>query len=264
LGDVNCDGYVNVSDVTTLISHILGEEVAPFSAKNADVNHDNLINVSDVTMIIAYILGNIDINPNMDDEHEWVDLGLPSSTLWATCNVGASSPEEYGDYFAWGETEPKEVYNWSTYKWCNGSYKTLTKYCTNSVFGYNGFVDNKTELESEDDAAYVNWGPSWRLPTYNQLGELKNQCSWTWTTHNGVNGYLVTGPNGNKLFFPAAGYRYDSSLSEAGAYGSICWSRQLYSSSPYDAVVMYINSGNGDWHRCERDHGLTVRAVRVP
>ena len=92
------------------------------------------------------------------EEHEWVDLGLPSGTLWATCNVGASKPEEYGDYFAWGETEPKDEYCWSTYLHCKGDYNSLTKYCHQYDYGYNGFTDNLTELEPADDAATANWG----------------------------------------------------------------------------------------------------------
>ena len=107
--------------------------------------------------------------PDIDDTldgHAYVDLGLPSGTLWATCNVGASSPEEYGDYFAWGETEPKNDYNWSTYKYCKGSSTTMTKYCTSSSYGT---VDNKTELEPSDDAATVNWGSNWQMPSLEQL-----------------------------------------------------------------------------------------------
>ena len=106
-----------------------------------------------------------------ENGHEYVDLGLPSRIKWATCNVGATTPEEYGDYFAWGETEPKDNYDWSTYKWCNESNATMTKYCTDSSYGT---VDNKTVLELEDDAAYVNWGGNWRMPTKAELDELTN------------------------------------------------------------------------------------------
>ena len=196
------------------------------------------------------------------DNHEWVDLGLPSGTLWATCNVGADNPEEYGDYFAWGETEPKETYDWSTYKWCNGSYRTLTKYCTESSYGYNGFVDNKTELDPEDDAATVNWGPSWRMPTKEQRDELREMCTWTWTTQNGVNGRLVTGPNGNSLFLPAAGARFDSALYFAGSDGNY-WSRTLNSGGPYCAYLLDFNSDGVYWNNNARSSGFAVRAVRV-
>lgn len=195
-----------------------------------------------------------------DTNHEWVDLGLPSGTLWATCNVGANAPEEYGDYFAWGETVPKDYYYWDTYKWCNGSYTTLTKYCTRSDYGYNGFVDNKTELDPEDDAATVNWGPSWRMPTTEQQRELCEKCSSVWTTQNGVNGRLFTGPNGNTLFLPAAGYRWHESLEYAGSFGYY-WSRTLYSGYPNGAYYLCFGSGSVDWG--SRYYGLTVRAVRV-
>ena len=198
------------------------------------------------------------------DTHEWVDLGLPSGTLWATCNVGASTPEDYGDYFAWGETAPKDLYDWSTYKWCNGSEGKLTKYCTNSSYGYNGFVDNKTELDPEDDAAYVNWGPSWRMPTHDQFLELIDNCTWQWTQRNGVYGQLVSGPNGNTLFLPTAGYRWYDSLYGEGSYGC-CWSRTLYSLGPSDAYDLYVNSGY--WNEDSNGYrgcGLTVRAVRIP
>ena len=198
------------------------------------------------------------------DTHEWVDLGLPSGTLWATCNVGASTPEDYGDYFAWGETAPKDLYDWSTYKWCNGSEGKLTKYCTNSSYGYNGFVDNKTELDPEDDAAYVNWGPSWRMPTHDQFLELIDNCTWQWTQRNGVYGQLVSGPNGNTLFLPTAGYRWYDSLYGEGSYGC-CWSRTLYSLGSSDAYDLYVNSGY--WNEDSNGYrgcGLTVRAVRIP
>ena len=135
------------------------------------------------------------------ETHAYVDFGL--SVKWATCNIGASSPEEYGDYFAWGETEPKDVYVWSTYKWCNGSQNTLTKYCTNKEYGT---VDNKITLELEDDAAHVNWGGEWRIPTKAELEELREKCTWMPAKINGVSGREITGPNGNKLFLPYSGY----------------------------------------------------------
>ncbi|MBQ5370375.1 MAG: T9SS C-terminal target domain-containing protein, partial [Bacteroidaceae bacterium] len=121
------------------------------------------------------------------DGHEYVDLGL--SVKWATCNVGADSPEDYGDYFAWGETSPKSTYDWSTYKWCKGAYDNLTKYNTNSGFGT---VDNKNQLDLSDDAARANWGGSWRMPTDEEFIELGEKCSWKRTTQNGVKGYKVT------------------------------------------------------------------------
>ena len=139
-----------------------------------DVNHDGNVSISDVTCLIDYLL-----NGTWPDDHEWVDLGLPSGTLWATCNVGADRPGDFGDYFAWGETTPKQSYSWENYKWCYGYSSTLIKYCTNSSFGYNGFVDNKNELDPEDDAAYANWGPSWRIPFYDQAARLYEVLAWS-------------------------------------------------------------------------------------
>ena len=109
---------------------------------------------------------------------EYVDLGL--SVKWATCNVGANSPEEYGDYFAWGETTSKDKYNWNYYKYCKGSSTTFTKYCNKSSYGYNGFTDTKTKLDPDDDAATVNWGGSWRMPTVAEMTELQSECTWIW------------------------------------------------------------------------------------
>lgn len=227
-----------------------------------DVNGDNEVNIADVNAVIGVILNG---QPIVDD-HDWVDLGLPSGTIWATRNVGASCPEDYGDYFAWGETEPKDYYSMDTYKWAyydsNGDLR-LTKYCTRSDYGYNGFTDNKTELDPEDDAAYVNWGPSWRMPTTEQQRELYEKCSSVWTTQNGVKGRLFTGPNGNTLFLPAAGYRWDESLGGAGALG-IYWSRTLYSSIPSSAYDLGFGSGGwGNWSNGYRYYGFSVRAVRV-
>ena len=226
-----------------------------------DVDYNGKVNIADdVTLNDNLLTGAWEEPVTPTDNHEWVDLGLPSGTLWATCNLGANSPDEYGDYFAWGETEPKDVYNWSAYKWCNGSYNTLTKYCTNSSYGT---VDNKTELDIEDDAAYANWGENWRMPTLDQQTELRTKCTWSWTTQNGVNGHLVTGPNGNTLFLPAAGYRYDSSLDNAGSWGSY-WSRTLDSSFPDYAYGVDFNSEDVGWGNNNRGYGFSVRAVRVP
>ena len=200
-----------------------------------------------------------DISPT-PDTHEYVDLGLPSGTLWATMNIGACLPEEYGDYFAWGETEPKNLYDDSTYKWCSESDNKLTKYCTNIVFGT---VDSKSFLDPQDDAAFVNWGPSWRIPSREQQDELVEQCTWTWTTRNGVNGQLVTGPNGNSIFLPAAGFRSPSSPVNAGMDGCY-WSRSVHFTFPTNAYGMDFGSEGMNCHESGRSVGQTVRAVRGP
>ena len=192
--------------------------------------------------------------------HAWVDLGLPSGTKWATCNVGANSPEEYGDYFAWGETEPKDYYDWSTYKWCNGSSDTMTKYCIHSEYGYNGFTDGLTELLPEDDAATANWGSPWHMPTRAQQDELREYCTREWTQLHGVNGTLVTGPNGNTVFLPAAGCRWNEDLNDAGSYGYY-WSGSLSTSYGYSAYNLVFNSVWA-WYNYNRSRGRSVRAVR--
>lgn len=185
--------------------------------------------------------------PNKHENHEWVDLGL--SVKWATCNVGANAPEEFGDYFAWGETQPKEVYDWSTYKWCNGSSETLTK--------YNNYKD-KSVLDLEDDAAHVNWGGAWRMSTDDEQEELLLNCIWTLTW----NGYIITSKiNGNSIFWPLPGYRDGSDLKEVGSSGCY-WSSSL---SPYGyhfATSMGLDTWDGyagyDYYRCL---GRPVRPV---
>ncbi len=196
--------------------------------------------------------------------HNYVDLGLPSGTLWATCNVGANAPEEYGDYFAWGETTPKATYNWSTYKYCNGDgwVMRLTKYCNNSNYGYNGFTDNLTTLQQVDDAATANWGNGWCMPTYDQWTELYQNTTHVWVVQNGVNGRLFTAANGNSLFLPAAGYRWDDALYDAGSGGDY-WSSSLYTDDPYYAWGFYFDSGGCSMDNyLNRGRGLSVRAVR--
>ena len=181
-----------------------------------------------------------------------VDLGLPSGTLWADRNVGADSPEDYGDYFAWGETEPKSTYSWSNYKWCNSNYKQLTKYCTYSGHGYNGFKDNKNVLEASDDAATQNMGNNWRMPTESEIQELIDKCAWKWTTQNGVNGYKVIGRNHKSIFLPAT----DNPL---GYYWSSCkdWV------SCNEANYLVFHSSKRELQHVGRHVGKTIRAVVV-
>ena len=194
---------------------------------------------------------------NIENGHEYVDLGL--SVKWASCNVGATAPEEYGNYYAWGEVLPKTGYWWTTYKYCNGTCDSMTKYCTNSKYS---IVDNKTTLEVIDDAAAYNWGGTWRMPTETEWTELRGQCTWTWTTRNGVNGYEVTSNvNGNSIFLPAAGYRYDTYLPGTGCSCGYYWSSSLDESTPYNAWHVEFGSdyvyryGNG------RLEGRSVRPV---
>ena len=200
--------------------------------------------------------------PGDMSNHEYVDFGLPSGLLWATCNVGASMPEDYGGYFAWGETTIKSTYYWNTYKWCNGSETTLTKYCTNSNYGT---VDNRTTLDPEDDAAHVNWGGNWRMPTSAEWEELYDNTTSTWTTENDVNGYKFTSKtNSNKyIFLPAAGSRNGTSVYDAGFLGNY-WSSSLGSPDPDYAYYMYFYSdGVSPQSGTSRSYGFSVRPVRA-
>ncbi len=182
--------------------------------------------------------------------NDYVDLGLPSGTLWATCNVGANSPEDYGDYFAWGETQPKDNYNWDTYQYGDGA--TFTKY-TGS--------DGLTTLLPEDDAATANWGSGWRMPTNEEWQELYNNTTMTWTQQNGVNVKLFTAVNGNSLFLPAAGYRYNSNLNDVGSWG-FYWSSSLYTDYLGRAWYFYFSSSIYNYYGFFRYNGQSVRPVR--
>ena len=181
--------------------------------------------------------------------YDWVDLGLPSGLKWATHNVGASSPEEYGDYFAWGETETKEEYT---------EENSLTYGLSISDLQEQGYIDGSGNLTSSHDAASANWGGSWRMPTEAEYRELVDNCTWEWTQVNGVNGSNVTGPNGNSIFLPAAGYHNGSSLNDAGSSG-VYWS-----STPYDSNGAYspdFNSSSRNVYGNGRIYGFTVRPV---
>ena len=195
--------------------------------------------------------------------HDYVDLGLPSGTMWATCNVGASKPEGYGNYYAWGETSTKSIYNWETYKYANGSQFKLTKYCNQSDHGNNGFTDKLTTLQGGDDAATVNWGSGWQMPSRTQWVELRNNTTNKWTTRNGVKGRLFTSKkNGQTLFFPAAGDRWGSEF--RGANSSIYWSRSLATGTDqqYGAWSLILNDGACFTDYYGRAMGCSVRPVR--
>ena len=205
----------------------------------------------------------VDPDPDpVDPTAGWVDLGLPSGLLWAKCNLGANSPEEYGDHYAWGETEPKEVYTWSTYKYCTvdeeGEISTLTKYNTSSTYGTE---DNLTILQAMDDAATAKLGNGARMPTKEEWEELNSNTTSEWTTENGVYGRKLTASNGNSLFLPAVGVRWDTDHDDVGASGGY-WSTWLYAGRPFYAWYFHIDTDGQHMGYEGRDGGYSVRAVR--
>ena len=219
--------------------------------------------VTDYGLAYGQVLSFTTESGGSGSDHDYVDLGLPSGTLWATCNIGANSPEEYGDYFAWGEIQSKDTYVWWTYQYCNGGdgWNTLTKYCNNSDFGYYGFTDDLTTLLPEDDAACANWNEDWRMPTHEEWVELYLNTTCTWTAQNGVNGCLFIATNGNSLFLPASGYRviYQYLSGSDGLY----WSSSLDDVDPsyarcFDFNLNDYNASCG----APRYTGRSVRAVR--
>jgi len=196
--------------------------------------------------------------------HEYVDLGLPSGLLWATCNIGANSPEEYGNYYAWGETSTKDIYNEKTYKYFKGPNTKLTKY--NFICYYDGKFDRLTTLEDSDDVVNVNWGSDWRMPTWDEIEELYSNCTHEWTTMKGVKGRLFTGSNGNSIFLPAARFRYDSddSRDKAEPPQGIYWSSSLDNYGCTSACGLFFDSDNCGIYVDVRVLGLSVRAVCPP
>ncbi len=192
-----------------------------------------------------------------------IDLGLPSGIYWASCNVGATTPQGYGDYFAWGETETKDYYGWTTYKYTNGGYGKMTKYCNDASHGDNGFTDMKTVLEAEDDAAAANWGNAWRMPTDAEWAELLEHCTWEWIKYSqDTFGYVVTSKtNGNSIFLPAAGYLVDDSRYNAGMRGNY-WSSSLNEDKASYARYIEFQSSKQERTQYGRFYGRSVRAVR--
>ena len=181
-----------------------------------------------------------------------IDLDLPSGTKWACCNVDTDHPENqsptnYGGYYAWGETETKTTYNWSTYTHCDGSSSTCK--------------DLGSDIAGTDyDVVHVKWGGSWVMPSKEQLDELRNNCTYEWTTVDGVNGGKFTGTNGGSIFLPAAGYRYDSDVYDAGSYGNY-WSSTQYPSHAGCAYGLNFGSGRTDWNGSHRSLSRSVRPV---
>ncbi len=267
MGTVSGDAYLRYepySIVTIQATPNAGYELVDWS--DGSTENPRTITITKDTYICANFQAEDTGGMGDANGHEYVDLGLPSGTLWATCNIGATSPEQYGDYFAWGEVTPKSNYSWSTYKYCNGTQTTLTKYCTDSQYGY---VDNKTQLDLSDDAAYINWGGGWKMPTEEQANELSSQCTWIGTYQDGVFGMLVVGPNGNHIFLPAAGTMSYSgngySVGEIGYY----WTTKLYTragsslnNNTWARRLNFTKDNNGGYvSSWPREYGCPVRAV---
>ena len=284
---VSDEGMVNQNPFVTLDGSVVSINLDYVGDGRLAVGHTPLIYVQSIFNGIILAEGFIKleiveemvypVNPTIPVP-EAVDLGLPSGLKWASFNLGATKPEEYGDYYAWGETEPyyssqdpltwkegKDAgYNWASYKWCMGSSKTITKYCTDSSYGYNGFTDEKTILDPEDDAAHVIFGGSWRMPTDAEWMELMEYCTLTWSTQNGVEGQLVTAANGNSIFLPATGFRYNTNLGGNVGSGGYYWSSSLVTGygGQGDAWGVSFYSGEIGWCR-DRCSGYSVRPVCV-
>ena len=234
--------------VTLTIEPATGYELETLTVKDA---YNNTFTVTGNTFTMPASAVTVTATFKKTDTKEYVDLGLPSGLLWATCNVGASAPEIYGNYYAWGETTTKETYTWDSYKY------------TSSPTKYNK-SDELLTLEAEDDAAAVNWGGKWRMPTKDEWQELKDNCDWKWTDNyndTGVAGDIVTSKtNDNSIFLPATGYRDGDGLSSTGSYGYY-WSSSLFANDPNYAHYMDFGSDDRGTGSEERRCGQSVRAV---
>lgn len=197
---------------------------------------------------------------------EYVDLGLPSGNMWAVANVGADEVTDFGEYFAWGETEPKGVYNWKTYKWCKQGFDKITKYCTDAIFGYNEFIDNITQLEPEDDAANVLMKGNCCIPSHEDVEELMNNTEGSWeSNYNGtsVSGLLLTGKNKKQIFLPAVGYKdnkHTHNINNTGYYWISDFNKQL---DPYNCEAITIRKDKNVLFITtdERYYGSCIRPV---
>lgn len=284
-GDVmklNEDGTTDYKGSASFLYKIKERNIYMYDVNGEIVHLFNVVNICSAYMVLKelgqqekniyyneFLVEHPFVKPEQDNTddthgdpfngHEYVDLGL--SVKWATCNVGADSPEDFGNYYAWGDTVPQidNEYSWNSYKFCDGTAYTMNKYCDNPGFGV---FDKKNVLELEDDVAHVCWGGKWRMPTKNEMTELAHFCTWTYTTHNGIKGFTVTGKNGNSIFLPAAGfcnYGHSVYVGEEGQY----WSSSLYGDYSNYAYRIHIQSQSGGFgfYMEYRNYGCSVRAV---
>lgn len=231
-----------------------------------DMNGDGRLTIEDVTLLVQVVM-----EFPADDVAEYVDLGLTSRTLWATTNVGASCPEDYGGYYSWGGVSTRSGYSWKNYEWMKEG-KQSWEYCAKYTIAdgrtdaswyaaSDQFVgDGLTELEALDDAAAVNCGASWCMPTAEQMSELRSECTWTWTKRNTTNGYEVEGPNHNRIFLPAAGMRL-ASLTDGASLGYY-WTRSLSTTASDKAVQLEFGRNHIVQADYDRYVGMAIRAVR--
>ena len=281
LGEIKDQAEALGTGQTSIASKIAGVTDA-INDLVAEVNSGNTSAAAALAQIIQKLedlKGSIGGGGTTPSPVEYVDLGLPSGLKWAKCNLGASKPSDYGDYYAWGETAPKADYDWATYKWMQAGksdWQYITKYTiadgqTEGIWydsSGNFIGDNLTTLRPADDAATQQLGSPWRMPTVDEQEELITKCTWTWTTQDGVNGYQVDGPNGNAIFLPAAGYRAGSALDSAGSHGfylSNSHSSYATHSTPRNDVVFRIYFYSNGQHSMDtflRYLGFSVRPVR--
>ena len=274
LGEIKDQAEALGTGQTSIASKIAGVTDA-INDLVAEVNSGNTSAAAALAQIIQKLedlKGSIGGGGTTPSPVEYVDLGLPSGLKWAKCNLGASKPSDYGDYYSWGETAPKADYDWPTYKWMqagksNSNYITKYTVADGQTWGIwydssGAFIgDNKTVLAAADDAATANLGSPWRMPTADEIKELIDNCTWIWTTQDGVNGYQVDGPNGNAIFLPASGEREDSGLIDAGTKARY-WSSSLRTTLNSYAHHIYFDSGNYERQGVLRCYGYSVRPVR--
>ena len=262
IGDIVVDGKVNLQDLNVLVAAYLNNTKV---TQVTDLDTDGSLSIADISSLISILVENNSVNNN---GHQYVDLGLPSGTLWATCNVGATAPEELGDFYAWGETETKDDYSWATYKWCDGSKPSvsnpsLTKYCDRG--GY-GTLDGKVTLELEDDVAHVKWGGSWHMPTRKEFQELMDYCTVEWIKLNdNLHAYRFTGSNGNSIVMPAAGEMNGTTFNEDDFN---YWSSELHmkelsanNHATHVIALQYSSKTETELIGLYRYRGLAVRPV---
>ena len=255
-GDLDRNGRLGFDDVNLLVDMLVGKAAV---STYSDVNEDDRTSLADLTTI----LNKVSTRSGSANGHDYVNLGLPSGTKWATCNVGANAPEETGNKFAWGETAPKDSYTWANYAHCGGTESTLTKYNGSASYGV---VDNLRVLESTDDAATVNWGAEWCMPTNEQIMELIDYCVWTPDTLNNVPVYEVKSiANGNIIYMPRTSLYWSATAVSITAYptqAATLWCvtgshLYLYNGNRYYAGGYSGSSNYGSY----RYNGLVVRPV---